>query len=148
MLTVEGVEEPHRRVDGRTRLGASDFRRAISTGAANDLQRATQVAIEMVTKYGMDETAGQRTYAPKPQAFLAAAQDAVVAAAEATGREIDLAVRNLIEEGDNRARDILQRRRADLEAGVELLIANETVTSEQFAPLLDTNSKKSEPVAA
>lgn len=35
---------------------------------------------------------------PKPQAFLAA-QDAVVAAAEATGREIDLAVRNLIEEG-------------------------------------------------
>ncbi|OAE99941.1 cell division protein FtsH [Bradyrhizobium centrolobii] len=124
------------------------FDGAISTGAADDLQRATEVAIEMVTKYGMDETVGQRTYAAKPKAFLAAAQDAVVAAAEATGREIDLAVRNLIEEGDRRARDILQRRRADLDAGVELLIANETVTSEQFAPLLRKNSKESEPVAA
>ncbi|WP_461327440.1 ATP-dependent zinc metalloprotease FtsH [Bradyrhizobium huanghuaihaiense] len=124
------------------------FDGSISTGAADDLQRATEVAIEMVTKYGMDETVGQRTYAPKPQAFLAAAQDAVVAAAEETGREIDLAVRNLIEEGDRCARDILLRRRTELEAGVELLIANETVTSDQFAPLRGMSSKEREPVAA
>ncbi|TGN89003.1 ATP-dependent metallopeptidase FtsH/Yme1/Tma family protein [Bradyrhizobium yuanmingense] len=123
------------------------FDGAISTGAADDLQRATEVAIEMVTKYGMDETVGQRTYAPKPQAFLAA-QDAVVSAAEATGREIDLAVRNLIEEGDRRARDVLQRRRADLDAGVELLIANETVTAEQFTPLLGKSLEKNKPIAA
>nr|WP_249156335.1 ATP-dependent zinc metalloprotease FtsH [Bradyrhizobium japonicum] len=123
------------------------FDGAISTGAADDLQRATEVAIEMVTQYGMDETVGQRTYAPKPQAFLAA-QDAVVSAAEATGREIDLAVRNLIEEGDRRARDVLQRRRADLDAGVELLIANETVTAEQFTPLLGKSSEKNKPIAA
>ncbi|MDA9479643.1 cell division protein FtsH [Bradyrhizobium sp. CCBAU 65884] len=123
------------------------FDGAISTGAADDLQRATEVAIEMVTKYGMDETVGQRTYAPKPQAFLAA-QDAVVSAAEATGREIDLAVRNLIEEGDRRARDVLQRRRADLDAGVEFLIANETVTAEQFTPLLGKSLEKNKPIAA
>nr|WP_249150895.1 ATP-dependent zinc metalloprotease FtsH [Bradyrhizobium japonicum] len=123
------------------------FDGAISTGAADDLQRATEVAIEMVTKYGMDETVGQRTYAPKPQAFLAA-QDAVVSAAEATGREIDLAVRNLIEEGDRRARDVLQRRRADLDAGAELLIANETVTAEQFTPLLGKSSERNKPIAA
>jgi cell division protease FtsH len=123
------------------------FDGAVSTGAADDLQRATEVAIEMVTKYGMDEVVGQRTYAPKPQAFLAA-QDAVVTAAEATGREIDLAVRNLIEEGDRRARDILARRRADLDAGVELLIANETVTAEQFSPLLARNAERNQPVAA
>nr|WP_249157000.1 ATP-dependent zinc metalloprotease FtsH [Bradyrhizobium diazoefficiens] len=116
------------------------FDGAISTGAADDLQRATEVAIEMVTKYGMDETVGQRTYAPKPQAFLAA-QDAVVSASEATGREIDLAVRNLIEEGDRRARDVLQRRRSDLDAGVDLLIANETLTAEQFTPLLGKRSE-------
>ncbi len=123
------------------------FDGAISTGAADDLQRATEVAIEMVTKYGMDEVVGQRTYAPKPQAFLAA-QDAVVAASEATGREIDLAVRNLIEEGDRRARDILERRRSDLDAGVELLIANETVTAEQFSPLLAKSAETKQPVAA
>jgi cell division protease FtsH len=99
----------------------------------------------MVTRYGMDETVGQRTYAPKPQAFMAATQDSIVAAAEATGREIDLAVRNLVEEGDRRARDILQRRRADLDAGVEMLIANETVTAEQFAPLLGKTLETASP---
>src|SRR5208337_2269981 len=37
----------------------------VSTGASDDLQRATEVAIEMVTKFGMDSTVGQRTYAPR-----------------------------------------------------------------------------------
>ncbi|MDE2377442.1 ATP-dependent zinc metalloprotease FtsH [Bradyrhizobium sp.] len=107
----------------------------VSTGAADDLQRATEIAVEMVTKYGMDATVGQRTYASKPSMFLQATQDAVVSAAEDTGREIDLAVRNLVEAGDATARKILADHRAELEAGVELLIANESLTAEQFAPL-------------
>ena len=107
----------------------------VSTGAADDLQRATEIAVEMVTKYGMDEKVGQRTYAPRPQTFLPAMQDAIVSAAEATGREIDLAVRDLIEAGDKCARDVLEKHRGDLDAGVELLIARETLTSEEFAPL-------------
>ena len=107
----------------------------VSTGAADDLQRATEIAVEMVTKHGMDATVGQRTYAPRPQPFLMAAQDVVVTAAEATAREIDLAVRQLVEEGDASARLILTRRKADLEAGVALLIAHETLTAEEFAPL-------------
>ena len=107
----------------------------ISTGAADDLQRATEIATEMVTKYGMDAKVGQRTYAPKPQMFLPAMQDQIVSAAEATGREIDLAVRDLIEAGDQAAREVLDAHRSDLEAGVVLLIRNETLTAEQFAPL-------------
>ncbi len=106
----------------------------VSTGAADDLQRATEIAIEMVTKHGMDAKIGQRTYAPKPQTFLPI-QDTIVSAAEATGREIDLAVRDLVNEGDARARQLLEQRRSDLEAGVEMLLANETLTVEQFAPL-------------
>ncbi|HZR85495.1 MAG TPA: ATP-dependent zinc metalloprotease FtsH [Bradyrhizobium sp.] len=107
----------------------------VSTGAADDLQRATEIAIEMVTKYGMDPTIGQRTYAPRPQMFLQAAQDQVVSAAEATGREIDLAVRSLIEDADARARSILEAHREQLEEGVKLLIAKETLTVEDFPPL-------------
>ncbi|MGO9356775.1 MAG: ATP-dependent zinc metalloprotease FtsH [Xanthobacteraceae bacterium] len=107
----------------------------VSTGAADDLQRATEIAVEMVTKYGMDPLVGQRTYAPRPQTFLATAQDQVVSAAEATSREIDMAVRDLIEAADAQARDILERRRGDLDAGVELLIARETLTAEDFAAL-------------
>ena len=148
LLTIEELKNRIAVLMGGRASERLIFDGAISTGAADDLQRATEVAIEMVTRYGMDETVGQRTYAPKPQAFLGAAQDKIAGAAEATGREIDLAVRNLIEEGDRRARDILQRRRADLDAGVELLIANETVTSEQFAPLLGERSDESKPVAA
>src|SRR5689334_20967841 len=110
----------------------------VSTGAADDLQRATEIAIEMVTKFGMDAKVGQRTYAPKPQAFMPAMQDQIVSAAEATGREIDVAVRDLIETADATARQTLEVHRADLEAGVELLIRNETLTAEQFAPLRST----------
>ncbi|WP_420887887.1 ATP-dependent zinc metalloprotease FtsH [Bradyrhizobium yuanmingense] len=148
LLTIEELKNRIAVLMGGRASERLIFDGAISTGAADDLQRATEIAIEMVTKYGMDETVGQRTYAPKPQAFLAVAQDKVAGAAEATGREIDLAVRQLVEEGDSRAREILQGRRADLDAGVELLIANETVTSEQFAPLLGKRRVESEPVAA
>jgi cell division protease FtsH len=119
----------------------------VSTGAADDLQRATEIAVEMVTKHGMDPKVGQRTYAPRPQAFLPA-QDTVVSAAEATGREIDLAVRQLIEDGDASARQILEKRRPDLDAGVELLIAHETLTAEQFIPLRSSSAASAGQVAA
>lgn len=106
----------------------------VSTGAADDLQRATEIAVEMVTKYGMDAKVGQRTYASRPQTFLQTA-DTVVSAAELTGREIDLAVRELVEEGDARTRAILEKHRRDLDDGVALLIVRETLTAEEFAPL-------------
>ena len=111
------------------------FAGEVSTGAADDLQRATEIAMEMVTKYGMNATVGQRAYAPRPKMFLPAMQDPVVGAAEATAREIDVAVRDLIEAGAVAARAILERRRSDLEAGVELLMARETLTAEDFAAL-------------
>ena len=110
----------------------------ISTGAADDLQRATEIAVEMVTKYGMDAKLGQRTYASRPQPFLAAAQDQLVSAAEDTAREIDLAVRDLIEVAEGRAREILANRRRDLDAGVALLIQKETLTADEFKPLRET----------
>jgi cell division protease FtsH len=107
----------------------------VSTGAADDLQRATEIAVEMVTRYGMDETLGQRTYMPKPQAFLGSAQDQAFNASEATAREIDLAVRALLEVGGVTAHAILERHRGELESGVALLLSKETVTAEEFAPL-------------
>jgi len=114
----------------------------VSTGAADDLQRATEIAMEMVTRYGMDQKVGQRTYTSRPQNFLPGVQDKVVSAAEATEREIDLAVRDLIEAGDASARSILERRRADLDEGVALLIARETLTSEEFAPLRPASAQQ------
>ncbi|TMJ87958.1 MAG: ATP-dependent zinc metalloprotease FtsH, partial [Alphaproteobacteria bacterium] len=114
----------------------------VSTGAADDLQRATEIAVEMVTRYGMDQKVGQRTYTSRPQNFLPGVQDRAVSAAEATEREIDLAVRDLIEAGDASARSILERRRADLDEGAALLIARETLTSEEFAPLRPASAQQ------
>jgi len=116
------------------------FEGNVSTGAADDLQRATEVAIEMVTKFGMDATVGQRTYVPKSTGFLSLPQDQVGVAAEATVREIDVAVRNLIEEADETAQAVLRRRAADLQAGVALLLKKETLTADEFAPLRRVSS--------
>ncbi|MGF7159650.1 cell division protease FtsH [Rhodoligotrophos appendicifer] len=117
------------------------FDEDVSTGAADDLQRATEIAIEMVTKYGMDPTVGQRTYAPRVQSFLPNAQEPTNAA-EATAREIDVAVRDLVETADATARDILIRRRSDLDAGAALLLEKETLTAEEFVPLCRLRSSQ------
>jgi Peptidase family M41 len=68
----------------------------VSTGASDDLQRATEIGTQMVTRYGMAETLGSRTYAPPPQPFLTGTMADRVEASEATEREIDIAVRDIV----------------------------------------------------
>ncbi|MYZ48403.1 ATP-dependent zinc metalloprotease FtsH [Propylenella binzhouense] len=116
----------------------------ISTGAADDLQRATEIATEMVTRYGMDATLGNRTYAPQRQAFIGGPQVERFDVAEATGREIDVAVRGLVDEGFARASEVLKARRPDLEAGARLLLQKEVITAQDFPPL---STKAAEPPA-
>jgi cell division protease FtsH len=94
------------------------FEGNVSTGAADDLQRATEIAIEMVTRHGMNKKVGQRTYAPPPQAFLPGVPADRIQAAEVTVREIDEAVRDIIAREFARAMDILKSRSLDLEKGV------------------------------
>ena len=119
----------------------------VSTGASDDLQHATQIAMEMVTRYGI-ETVGQRTYAPPPQSFLtgAAASADRIDASDATEREIDVAVRDLVAQAFGRATDILRKRRADLDEGARLLLAKETVTADQF-PAIRSSVQPAKPAA-
>jgi len=112
----------------------------VSSGAADDLQRATEIALEMVTRYGMDPQVGQRTYAPAPQPFLMMPAGNHVQAAELTTREIDVAVRDLLGRAAERAGDILRTRRGDLDAGVDLLLERETITADDFPPLRSPNT--------
>ncbi len=108
------------------------FEGELSTGAADDLQRATDIAMQMVTRYGMNETLGPRTYAPPPQPFLTGQQTGQVQASQTTEREIDVAVRDLAAKGFERATEILRRRRSDLDEGVRRLLERETLTAEDF----------------
>jgi cell division protease FtsH len=110
----------------------------ISTGAADDLDKATEIARQMVTRFGMSEVLGQSVYEPSRHAFLG---DAIVSGqtksySEETAREIDVAVRQLVDEAFSAAVDILKKRRKDLEKGAKLLLENETISPDEFPPLL------------
>jgi cell division protease FtsH len=110
----------------------------ISTGAHNDLQKATAVARSMVTEYGMDPTVGQVRLTPERGArFLPGFEmDGPRGISEKTAREIDEAVRRILDEQYGRARQILTERRAVLEAGAKLLLSKETIEGRELAELL------------
>ena len=116
------------------------FEGDISTGAADDLQRATGIATEMVTLYGMAETVGQRTYKPAPHGFLSGQALDKPVASEATLREIDLSVRGSVADAFDEACAILTRRHADLDHGAELLLAKEAITAEDFPAIRQTEA--------
>jgi cell division protease FtsH len=106
-----------------------------STGAADDLQRATEIAVEMVTRYGMNPVIGQRTYEVRPDMFLSGSSSHRLSASELTAREVDLEVKQIVADALTTATEILRAHSADLEAGAKLLLEKEAVTAEEFPPL-------------
>jgi cell division protease FtsH len=110
----------------------------ISTGAADDLDKISDIARHMVTRYGMDAATHQVVYDPQRQSFLGDNGMPVArprSYSEETAREIDLAIRRLVETAFERAVAIVTDRRADLDAGAEMLLERETITAADF-PLL------------
>jgi cell division protease FtsH len=110
----------------------------ISTGAADDLSRATDIARNMVTRYGMSEALGQMTYEEQPHPFLGeiALGMAERTYSEETAREIDCAVRKLIEQARDKASGILESHRSQLEDGAQRLLEKETLLAAEL-PQLD-----------
>ena len=82
----------------------------------------------------MDDKVGQRTYSAPPQPFLGTPASGVEAS-DTTEREIDEAVRDIIAKAFEQATAILRSRRADLDEGGRLLLAQETLTADQFPPI-------------
>ena len=104
----------------------------VSTGAADDLQRATEIALEMVTRYGMDEKVGQRTYAPAPQPFLPVPTADPFRRPKSPPARSTSPCATCSAKGSSARKKSLQTRRADLDAGAQLLLKRETVTVEDF----------------
>lgn len=118
----------------------------ISTGASDDLAKVTDIARECVTRFGMSEALGQAVLEQKHLQWLGNSQfeNSTKDYSEATAREVDLAVRSLIDEAYERAKAILTERRADLDAGAALLLERETITPNDFAPLQRAPAKESQ----
>ena len=110
----------------------------ISTGAADDLGKATDIARHMITRYGMSQKLGQMVYEPQRQAFLGENMFGLAKErdySEETAREIDCEIRELVEQAFQSATKVLTSRRGDLESGAALLLEKETVTAEDFPPI-------------
>ncbi|MNL41473.1 ATP-dependent zinc metalloprotease FtsH [compost metagenome] len=110
----------------------------ISTGAADDLARATDIARQFITRFGMSPVLGQSVLERQSATYLGERMQGVGEKdySEQTAREVDIGIRALIEEAYGRAKALLESRRADLDAGARLLLERETLTPEEFPALL------------
>ena len=112
----------------------------VSTGAADDLAEATDIARNMVARYGMGEGLGHMTYDTDPTPLLGgpAAQQwwQQRVYSEETAREIDCAVRGMVDRAFDRGRAVLDTHRALLERVAAALLAKETLTEEGFGALV------------
>jgi cell division protease FtsH len=117
----------------------------ITTGAANDIERATKVAKQMVTEYGMSDVLGPLTLGQKQhEVFLGRDFAAQPDYSDQVAFEIDNEVRRLIDEAHDEALDILQSNGAKLDELASILIERETMEREEVETFLATIPKRSQ----
>jgi cell division protease FtsH len=114
------------------------FKGVISTGASDDLQRASELIRQMVTRFGMSDRLGALTYGTQRSSpFLRSTFTSEERNySEKTSEAIDDEVRRIGDEMYDRAKDILMRRRAELERIAQELIRKETLDRQQLEALL------------
>jgi cell division protease FtsH len=109
----------------------------ITTGAANDLERATAMARQMVTRLGMSEMLGPRVFGYDPhQPFLGRELGAEPSYSEEMAQEIDEEIYRLIDDAHQRAGKVLLAHQEALHKIAAILIEHETIDKEQFERLL------------
>jgi len=110
----------------------------VTTGASNDIERATKLAKAMVTRYGMSEKLGPQTFGDaNHEVFLGRDFSANADYSPEIAFEIDKEVARLIDEGYEKARGILSERRDQLNHMAEVLLERETVDRNELAALLE-----------
>jgi len=114
----------------------------ISTGAQNDLYRATDIARSMVREYGMSEHLGPLTFERerRPMFLENLMPSSTKDYSEATAKEIDQEVSSLVNQAYTRAKEILESKRETLERVAKVLLVKEVLEGEELRALL--NEKK------
>jgi cell division protease FtsH len=123
------------------RAAESIFFEDISTGASDDLAKATDIARSMVTRYGMNEEVGLVSLESERSAFLESPRELATGRrefSEETAREVDCAVRELVQEAFERARDLLDHHRDAVVEAAERLLEKETLTGDELPEILAT----------
>ena len=110
----------------------------ITTGASNDLERATKMARELVTRYGMSDNLGTQAFGqPNHEVFLGRDYGAHQDYSPKTAERIDDEVSRIMKEAHDRAHEILEERRPQLDLMVSVLLERETIEGEAVKALLD-----------
>lgn len=107
----------------------------ISTGASNDIERATEIAKAMVTKYGMSERLGPVNYSSSDEVFLGKDFSTRKNYSEEMAKEIDEEIRTIIETAFDRAEKLLTDNLDKLHVLADVLLELETLDAEQFEQL-------------
>ena len=118
----------------------------ISTGASNDIERATTVARNMVTRYGFSERLGPIVYGTdSSEVFLGRDYSQGRNYSENVAAEIDEEIRELIENAYERAKDILELHRDKLDQVANYLMEHEKIDGDQFKKLMEDEAVPAEP---
>jgi len=120
----------------------------VTTGASNDIEKATEMARQMVTKYGMSEKLGPLQYGKTDELiFLGRQIQEEKNYSEETSKLIDSEVHEIVDRARRRAYELLTQYRSLLDAVVGRLIEQETLSSDEFNQLVDGHLGQ-QPVAA
>jgi cell division protease FtsH len=115
------------------RIAEEIFMKQMTTGASNDFERATAMARDMVTRYGMSEAMGPMVYAENEgEIFLGRSITKTTNVSEDTMRKVDSEIRRIIDEQYAIARRILEENRDKVEAMTSALLEWETIDAEQI----------------
>lgn len=116
----------------------------VTTGASNDIERATQIARSMITQYGMSERFGLMGLASQQNQYLDGR--AVLNCGDATATEIDHEVMKLLKNSYDEAKNLLAANREVLDKIAEFLIEKETITGKEFMEIFRKEKGIPEPV--
>ena len=110
----------------------------ISTGASSDIQKASQIARSMVTKYGMSERMGTIAYGNEnEEVFIGRSMAQARSYSEEVAAQIDQEVKTIVDKAYRRCEDILNGCRKELEVTARYLLDHETMDAETFAKVFD-----------
>ncbi|MGN0941170.1 MAG: ATP-dependent zinc metalloprotease FtsH [Selenomonadaceae bacterium] len=145
LLSKEELEQKIATLTGGRAAEEVAFGR-ITTGAANDIERATKLARSMITRYGMSDEFGMVAMEQVTNQYLGG--DTSLQCAPDTAREIDAKVVALVKKEHEKARTILKENKAALDRLATFLYEKETITGDEFMQLLrEVEGGESAPIA-
>ncbi|MFM2066915.1 MAG: ATP-dependent zinc metalloprotease FtsH [Pseudomonadota bacterium] len=120
------------------RIAEEVFMNQMTTGASNDFERATQIARDMVTRYGMTDELGPMVYAENEgEVFLGRSITKQVNVSEETMQKVDKEIRRIIDERYSVARTLIEEHQDKMHAMAKALLEWETIDSEQIEDIME-----------